>query len=146
MRLSKKPSVQERIKKATEALAPKQTDLVAKQKAAADAKTAMNAAEQVLAISTTAIRAYRQRANLLGGAAPARLVAGFALHFPTYSTFLARPGIHLEDLFVRPAQRGQGQLVVAAALGQRQQRRRLGHSIGACTARGSRRRRLRHRR
>jgi GNAT superfamily N-acetyltransferase len=37
-----------------------------------------------------------------------RLVAGFALHFPTYSTFLARPGIHLEDLFVLPAYRGLG--------------------------------------
>jgi GNAT superfamily N-acetyltransferase len=34
--------------------------------------------------------------------------AGFALFFPTYSTFLARPGIHLEDLFVRPASRGRG--------------------------------------
>jgi len=34
--------------------------------------------------------------------------AGFALFFPTYSTFLARPGIHLEDLFVTPALRGRG--------------------------------------
>lgn len=34
--------------------------------------------------------------------------AGFALFFPTYSTFLARPGLHLEDLFVRPAHRGRG--------------------------------------
>lgn len=34
--------------------------------------------------------------------------AGFALHFPTFSTFLGRPGIHLEDLFVRPAFRGRG--------------------------------------
>jgi GNAT superfamily N-acetyltransferase len=33
---------------------------------------------------------------------------GFALFFPTFSTFLARPGIHLEDLFVRPAHRGRG--------------------------------------
>ena len=33
---------------------------------------------------------------------------GFALFFPTYSTFLARPGLWLEDLFVRPAARGQG--------------------------------------
>jgi len=33
---------------------------------------------------------------------------GFALYFQTYSTFLARPGIHLEDLFVVPAARGQG--------------------------------------
>ena len=33
---------------------------------------------------------------------------GFALFFPTYSTFLARPGIWLEDLFVEPAWRGRG--------------------------------------
>jgi hypothetical protein len=29
-------------------------------------------------------------------------VAGFALFFTTFSTFLGRPGIWLEDLFVRP--------------------------------------------
>jgi GNAT superfamily N-acetyltransferase len=34
--------------------------------------------------------------------------AGFALFFPNYSTFLALPGIHLEDLFVVPAWRGHG--------------------------------------
>ncbi|WP_239488339.1 GNAT family N-acetyltransferase [Luteitalea sp. TBR-22] len=33
---------------------------------------------------------------------------GFALFFQTYSTFLARPGIHLEDLFVVPEARGAG--------------------------------------
>lgn len=33
---------------------------------------------------------------------------GFALYFRTFSTFLARPGIYLEDLFVRPDYRGQG--------------------------------------
>ena len=33
---------------------------------------------------------------------------GFALFFHNYSTFLARPGLYLEDLFVRPAFRGQG--------------------------------------
>jgi GNAT superfamily N-acetyltransferase len=35
-------------------------------------------------------------------------VAGFALWFPTFSTFLGRPGIWLEDLFVRPEHRGTG--------------------------------------
>lgn len=35
-------------------------------------------------------------------------VAGFALWFPTFSTFLGRSGIWLEDLFVRPAHRGAG--------------------------------------
>jgi GNAT superfamily N-acetyltransferase len=34
--------------------------------------------------------------------------AGYALWFTTYSTFTGRPGIWLEDLFVRPAQRGAG--------------------------------------
>jgi GNAT superfamily N-acetyltransferase len=33
---------------------------------------------------------------------------GFALFFVSYSTFLARPGLYLEDLFVRPAARGAG--------------------------------------
>ncbi|HLV02208.1 MAG TPA: GNAT family N-acetyltransferase [Acidobacteriota bacterium] len=36
------------------------------------------------------------------------VVAGFALFFPNFSTFLGRPGIHLEDLFVREPFRGQG--------------------------------------
>ena len=34
--------------------------------------------------------------------------AGFALWFRNFSTFLARPGIYLEDLFVFPAFRGRG--------------------------------------
>ena len=34
--------------------------------------------------------------------------AGFALWFPNYSTFLARPGIYVEDLFVYPEFRGRG--------------------------------------
>lgn len=33
---------------------------------------------------------------------------GFALFYPTYSTVLGRPGIHLEDLYVRPDLRGGG--------------------------------------
>ncbi|MBB6093314.1 GNAT superfamily N-acetyltransferase [Povalibacter uvarum] len=35
-------------------------------------------------------------------------VVGFALFFPNFSTFLGRPGLYLEDLFVRPKYRGQG--------------------------------------
>ena len=35
-------------------------------------------------------------------------VAGFALWYATFSTFLGRAGIWLEDLFVRPSFRGQG--------------------------------------
>jgi GNAT superfamily N-acetyltransferase len=34
--------------------------------------------------------------------------AGFALYFFNYSTFLARPGLYLEDLFVKPEHRGAG--------------------------------------
>ena len=34
--------------------------------------------------------------------------AGFALWFYTFSTFLGRHGIWLEDLFVKPAMRGHG--------------------------------------
>lgn len=35
-------------------------------------------------------------------------VVGFALFFHNYSTFLGKPGIYLEDLFVWPEQRGKG--------------------------------------
>ncbi|HKW69567.1 MAG TPA: GNAT family N-acetyltransferase [Candidatus Dormibacteraeota bacterium] len=36
------------------------------------------------------------------------LPVGFALFFHNYSTFLAQPGIYLEDLFVIPERRGSG--------------------------------------
>jgi len=36
------------------------------------------------------------------------LPVGFALFFHNYSTFVGKPGIYLEDLFVRPAARGKG--------------------------------------
>lgn len=35
-------------------------------------------------------------------------VAGFALWFNDYSTFAGRPGLYLEDLFVRPEHRRRG--------------------------------------
>jgi GNAT superfamily N-acetyltransferase len=58
----------------------------------------------------------RLRQSLFGARPAAEVVigyagdepAGFALFFHNYSTFLARPGIYLEDLFVRPEWRGQG--------------------------------------
>jgi len=37
-----------------------------------------------------------------------RRAVGFALYFFTYSTFLARPTLYLEDLFVTPDARGRG--------------------------------------
>jgi GNAT superfamily N-acetyltransferase len=50
---------------------------------------------------------------------------GFALFFTNYSTFMGRPGIYLEDLYVRPAARGNGAgkalfLQVAKLAAQRQ--------------------------
>ncbi len=36
------------------------------------------------------------------------VAAGFALFFPVLSTFLGKPGIYLEDLFVFPEHRGKG--------------------------------------
>jgi GNAT superfamily N-acetyltransferase len=56
------------------------------------------------------------RATLFGARPAAEVVlaeidgtaVGFALFFTSYSTFLARPGLYLEDLFVEPAARGRG--------------------------------------
>ena len=50
----------------------------------------------------------RPYAEVLIAEADVGAVAGFALFFHNYSTFLSRPGIYLEDLFVRPAVRGHG--------------------------------------
>ena len=58
----------------------------------------------------------RLRTTLFGSRPAAEVVlgyadnapAGFALFFQNYSTFLAQPGIYLEDLFVVPEARGLG--------------------------------------
>jgi GNAT superfamily N-acetyltransferase len=52
-------------------------------------------------------------------------VAGFALFFPTFSTFLAQRGLWLEDLFVVPAMRGRGvgRALLAAVAGVARARR-----------------------
>jgi GNAT superfamily N-acetyltransferase len=47
------------------------------------------------------------RAEVLVATVGAEIV-GFALFFPTFSTFLARPGLWLEDLYVKPEHRGRG--------------------------------------
>jgi len=52
-------------------------------------------------------------------------VVGFALFFHNFSTFLGKPGIYLEDLFVRPEHRGGGH---GKAL--------LAHLAGIAVARG----------
>jgi GNAT superfamily N-acetyltransferase len=52
---------------------------------------------------------------------------GFALYFFTYSTFLGRPTLYLEDLFVRPEERGRGAgLALLRALARIAVRRRCG--------------------
>jgi GNAT superfamily N-acetyltransferase len=56
------------------------------------------------------------RATLFGARPSAEVIigyagdtpVGFALFFHNYSTFLGKPGIYLEDLFVVPAARGHG--------------------------------------
>jgi GNAT superfamily N-acetyltransferase len=49
---------------------------------------------------------------------------GYAMYFPTFSTFLASTGVWLEDLFVRPAQRrgGVGHALLAAVAAQLRER------------------------
>lgn len=49
----------------------------------------------------------RPAAEVLLGSVGEEPVA-FAVFFQNFSTFLGRPGIHLEDLFVRPAHRRRG--------------------------------------
>ncbi|XP_030451371.1 GCN5-related N-acetyltransferase 8-like [Syzygium oleosum] len=48
------------------------------------------------------------------------VVAGFVLFFPNYSTFLAKPGFYIEDLFVRECYRrkGLGRMLLAAVARQ----------------------------
>ena len=36
------------------------------------------------------------------------MVAGFALFFHNFSTFLGRPGLYLEDVYIQPEFRGRG--------------------------------------
>lgn len=47
-------------------------------------------------------------AEVLIADSPQQAAVGFALFFPNYSTFLAKPGIWLEDLYVQPDFRSQG--------------------------------------
>lgn len=49
----------------------------------------------------------RPVAECLVGEVQGQVVA-FALYFTNFSTFLAKPGLYLEDLYVQPAHRGSG--------------------------------------
>jgi GNAT superfamily N-acetyltransferase len=58
-----------------------------------------------------------QLVDVLFGARPAaevllvfeaKLPVGFAVYFYNFSTWLGRPGLYLEDLFVKPEKRGKG--------------------------------------
>lgn len=49
----------------------------------------------------------RPAAECMVGVVDGEVVA-FALFFSNFSTFLGRPGMYLEDLYVQPAQRGKG--------------------------------------
>lgn len=48
------------------------------------------------------------------------IVAGFVLFFPNYSSFLAKPGFYIEDLFVRESYRrkGLGKMLLSAVARQ----------------------------
>ena len=88
------------------------------------------------------------RASLFGPRPMAEVVlaehdghaVGFALFFPNYSTFLGRPGLYLEDLFVRDEYRGRGvgRQLLAAPRGPRARARLGPHGMGGARLERSR--------
>jgi GNAT superfamily N-acetyltransferase len=62
------------------------------------------ATEEALRDSLFGERRFAEVLLGYGGGSP----AGFALFFHTFSTFLGKPGIYLEDLYVKPEFRGAG--------------------------------------
>jgi GNAT superfamily N-acetyltransferase len=60
--------------------------------------------DELLAKNLFGPRRYAETLIAEEGGSP----VGFALFFHNFSTFLAKPGIYLEDLFVVPEQRGHG--------------------------------------
>lgn len=72
-------------------------------------------------------------AEVVIGYAENGIPAGFALFFHNYSTFLSKPGIYLEDLFVKPEFRGKGYgkslLIYLARLAEERQCGRLEWSV-----------------
>jgi GNAT superfamily N-acetyltransferase len=83
----------------------------------ADVAAMIRALAEYEKLSHLCVGSERDLEGALFGAAPAAEVliarlggdaVGFALFFPTFSTFLARRGLWLEDLFVVPEARGRG--------------------------------------
>ena len=68
------------------------------------------ATEDLLQEAMFGSRPYAEAAIAYANGAP----VGFAVYFHTFSTFLGKPGLYLEDLYVRPAhrRRGYGQAVL----------------------------------
>jgi len=67
-------------------------------------RDACQATEEALAATLFGPRPYAEALIAEDATGP----VGFALFFHNYSTFLAKPGIYLEDLFVIPTARGAG--------------------------------------
>lgn len=63
-------------------------------------------------------------AELASGKDDSRAVVGYALYFPTFSSFLTTTGVWLEDLFVRPDHRcrGVGRALLAAVAARLRER------------------------
>lgn len=61
-----------------------------------------------------------ERVSFVSALGNDRTVVGFVLFFKNYSTFLAKPGFYIEDLFVREPyrRRGLGAILIRAVAGQ----------------------------
>jgi GNAT superfamily N-acetyltransferase len=66
------------------------------------------AEKEVIATAEDFNRALSQGSSALLVEDARGIAVGFALWFPTFSTWLGRPGMFLEDLYVVPEHRGRG--------------------------------------
>jgi GNAT superfamily N-acetyltransferase len=82
--------------------------IVAMVRELADYERAVDRATMTPEQLTTALFSPDPAAHALVGEVDGHGVAGFALWYRTFSTWDGVPGIHLEDLFVRPEARGTG--------------------------------------
>ena len=93
-----------RIREATEEDAPLILSLISELAEYEKLSTEVVATEEDLRESIFGERRYAEVLIAEHDGAP----AGFALFFHNFSTFLGKPGIYLEDLYVRPVFRGAG--------------------------------------